>query len=121
MEVQRRIKVLALFSLRNGFQFKSARPGRNDAQKPREQICGLLEQIYARGFTYLIHWILKRSFEKSGVCASCPSSQLHRKQRAGGSQFQASSGKEVGKTPSQWKKLGLMVHACHPNSMGQHK
>jgi hypothetical protein len=39
----------------------------------------------------------------------------------GGLQFQACVGKEVPETPTQWKKLGMGVHACHPSYSGKHK
>jgi hypothetical protein len=33
----------------------------------------------------------------------------------GGSQFQASLGKKVPKTPPQQKKLSTVAHSCHPS------
>jgi hypothetical protein len=40
-----------------------------------------------------------------------------------GSQFKASAGKKKKglKTPSQWKKLGVVVCVCHSNNNWQHK
>jgi hypothetical protein len=41
--------------------------------------------------------------------------KLCRRLRLGGFPFQANTGKKkVCETPSQWKKLGVVVHVCHP-------
>jgi hypothetical protein len=42
----------------------------------------------------------------------------HPKLRLGGSQFQASLGKKVCETPSEWKKAG---YVCHFSSGGKYK
>jgi hypothetical protein len=42
--------------------------------------------------------------------------KLVRRLRSGGLKFQASSGKKVHETSSQWKKLDVIMHACHPSN-----
>jgi hypothetical protein len=44
-------------------------------------------------------------------------SQLLRRQRSGGSQFEASPHKKLPRTQLNKKKLGTVVHACHAGSV----
>jgi hypothetical protein len=47
--------------------------------------------------------------------------QLCKRLRSGGLKFQTSPGQKVHETLSQEKKLGMVVHTCHPSYVEKYK